>query len=139
MPLHNTTSDKSSSGWFNGPASVFGLGKRVGETELAEDFPANNDRRAYRSDRRTTQIGSKKGQGFLGIRPSRRKDDLTRINGIGPSISKQLYALNITSFDQISALTEEQINILQREHFHELDIRRQNWVSQARRLIKSKA
>ena len=139
VPLHNKSVEKSSSGWFSGPASVFGLGKRVGETELEEDITATSERRAYRSDRRTTQVGSKKGQGFLGIRPSRRKDDLTRINGIGPSISKQLYALNITSYDQISALTEEQLNILQKEHFHEQDIRRQNWVNQARRLIKSKA
>jgi len=136
---------KSDSGWFAGPASVFGIGKRVGETELHGDLPASSDRtdnrRTHRSDRhpdRSNHSGGK-DRGFAGVKPSWRRDDLTRINGISPSMSKQLYALHITSFSQISSLSDEQINQLQDEHFFECDIRRQNWVSQARRLTKTKA
>ena len=79
------------------------------------------------------------GRDFAGVKPSRRKDDLTRINGIGTATSRQLYALNITSFDQIASLTDDQLTKLQKEYFYEQDIRKQNWVAQAKRLTKSKA
>lgn len=69
----------------------------------------------------------------------RNRDDLTLINSIGPATQRKLYELNITSFDQLSRLTPEQINRLQKDHLHNHDIRSQNWVAQSRRMLKSEA
>jgi len=109
----------------------------IGETELPEEKHPPVNYRSRRSDQSKVQSGGR-NRDSIGVKPSRRKDDLTRINGIGAATSKQLYALNITSFDQISSLTDDQLNILQKEYFYEQDIRKQNWVAQAKRLTKSK-
>lgn len=64
-----------------------------------------------------------------------RIDDLTRIKGIGPAINKQLSALGITSYDQIVKLDGDAIDDLQDKLEHEQDIRKQDWIAQAKKLI----
>jgi len=69
--------------------------------------------------------------------PSTRKDDLTLISGISPAVSRKLYALNITGYDQLAGITSEQIDTLHRRHFRDRDINKQDWVGQAERLMKA--
>lgn len=64
-----------------------------------------------------------------------RKDDLTRIKGIGPGVARQLEALGIRSFAQLAALTPKELS--------EVDAKltsirgscyRNDWVGQAKAL-----
>lgn len=135
--LADTRHSKSRSGWLTGPASILGLGRQVGETELNDDLSVSSSPSTRRPDSRALRSGSE-DNGTIGIRPSRRRDDLTRIDGISPATLKQLYAINITSFEQLAELSDRQIGRLQKQHFFMQNIRRQNWVGQAARLSRSK-
>ena len=62
------------------------------------------------------------------------KDDLTKINGIGPGLAKKLNAHGITSFQQIARWKKTDM-----AHFDELlsfkgRIARDNWIGQAKTL-----
>ncbi len=41
--------------------------------------------------------------------PAGRKDDLTRIKGIGPGVARQLEAMGIRSFAQLAALSPDEL------------------------------
>ncbi len=68
------------------------------------------------------------------------KDDLTRINGIGPFVEEKLNAIGIYTFDQISRMSDNDIIILTRilDYFPGR-IERDNWVEQAKELISKQA
>lgn len=65
------------------------------------------------------------------------KDDLKEITGIGPVFEKELNAKGYTTFEQISKLTEEEM-----EKLAEIDgvtadlIKNEDWVGQAKELLK---
>ena len=65
------------------------------------------------------------------------KDDLTKINGIGPNIKTLLYKNDITSFAQIAALKATDIKILADKlgNFRGR-IKRDEWVKQAKKMAK---
>ena len=44
--------------------------------------------------------------------PTPRKDDLTRIEGIGPAIANALRAAGVTSYAQLAAMTPDQIRVV---------------------------
>ena len=65
------------------------------------------------------------------------KDDLTKINGIGPKIKTLLYKNDITSFAQIAALKAVDIKILADKLGNFRDrIKRDEWVKQAKKMAK---
>ena len=64
---------------------------------------------------------------------------MTLIREITPKTMKTLNAIGISSLEQISSLSRKQIDRLQQEHVFDQDIRKQDWVGQAARLIKAHA
>ena len=73
----------------------------------------------------------------IGRANARDKDDLQLIKGIGPDIEKKLNALSIYKFSQIAKFTtadEKQVN--EAIEFFIGRIKRDTWVSQAKRLVK---
>ncbi len=64
-------------------------------------------------------------------------DDLTRIKGVGPKLSKLLLSLGITRFEQIARWEEADIDRIDAQlGTFEGRIRRDNWVEQAQFLAK---
>ncbi len=62
-------------------------------------------------------------------------DDLTRIDGIGPFVARQLNDAGITTFGQIAHWSEEQIEAITRQiGYFPGRIAKDNWVGQAARL-----
>lgn len=63
---------------------------------------------------------------------------LTTINGIGPAIEKELRKLGIQSVEQLAVLKQKQINAIDKDlGKYSGRITRQEWVKQAKALIKS--
>jgi large subunit ribosomal protein L21 len=61
-------------------------------------------------------------------------DDLTKINGIGPKIKEKLYELGITTFAQIAALSDTEIEQVNGQLSFKGRIQRENWVEQSKTL-----
>src|SRR6478609_5709849 len=74
-----------------------------------------------------------------GVSPEESEDDLKQINGIGPGIEKKLNALGVSTFKQISELTESSSKrIYKAIQFFPGRIERDRWVEQASRLYLEK-
>lgn len=65
-----------------------------------------------------------------------RADDLQRISGIGPGIAQTLNELGIYRFEQLAALTPENIAWVDAHLRFKGRIERENWVGQARELAR---
>ena len=67
---------------------------------------------------------------------SKPDDDLTKIEGIGPAFVAKLKNVGVTRFDQIALWNDAQI----KRHDEEFGLRgritRENWVGQAKQLVK---
>lgn len=75
-------------------------------------------------------------EGF-GTATEEDKDDLKRINGIGPFIEKKLNGVGIYKLEQISKLTSKDIEDLTASiNFFPGRIERDKWVDQAKELMK---
>lgn len=67
------------------------------------------------------------------------KNDLTKINGIGPVIQRKLNELGIFSFQQVAELTPEMIDHITRSiKFFPDRIGRDNWIGQAAALARQR-
>ena len=67
------------------------------------------------------------------------KDDLKQIRGIGPYIEKKLNEIGITCFSQIAKFNDVEISFIsQNIGPFPGRIKRDNWVSSAKELIKNK-
>jgi predicted flap endonuclease-1-like 5' DNA nuclease len=65
------------------------------------------------------------------------REDLTKINGIGPYIEQRLNEIGIYNFEQISKFNEEDIRVLtDLIDFFPGRIERDNWIGQAEALLK---
>ncbi len=74
----------------------------------------------------------------IGKADESQKDDLKRINGIGPFIERKLNALGIYTFKQISNLTEDDADkVNDAIEFFPGRAKRDNWIGQAKELINS--
>jgi len=68
----------------------------------------------------------------FGHASSKNRDDLTKLNGIGPYIEQKLNEIGIYTFDQISKFTIEDIRVItELIDFFPDRIERDNWVGQA--------
>lgn len=63
-------------------------------------------------------------------------DNLTTINGIGPVIEKKLHALGVTTFQQIVELDQARMDEINEQLSFKGRIEREEWVEQAKELIK---
>jgi len=71
----------------------------------------------------------------IGYADHDQKDDLTRIMGIGPYIEQKLNEIGICNYDQISRLSEADIQVVtELIDFFPGRIERDNWVGQAKAL-----
>lgn len=61
-------------------------------------------------------------------------DDLTRIKGIGPAISKKLHDLDIHRFEQIAGWDETDIDTINQQLRFKGRIQREKWIEQAKDL-----
>ena len=76
---------------------------------------------------------------FLPLATANDRDDLKEINGIGPFIEEKLNAAGIYTFEQISLLDEEFIEILTAAiGFFPDRIKRGRWIEQAKELWEEK-
>ena len=64
-------------------------------------------------------------------------DDLQRINGIGPKLQRTLNGLGILRFEQIAALSPEDVTKLNETIGFKGRIERESWLAQASRLSKT--
>ena len=72
--------------------------------------------------------------GFVAVAAD-RKDDLTRISGIGPFIEKKLNGLGIYTFEQISGFTPDTVEkVTEAIEFFPGRIQRDEWIKQANEL-----
>lgn len=104
-------------------------GHRQGYTKiLIEDILAKGQKASSKKEEAPKKEAKAKDSG---------KDDLKEITGIGPVFEKELNAKGYTTFEQISKLTEEEM-----EKLAEIDgvtadlIKNEDWVGQAKELLK---
>lgn len=71
-------------------------------------------------------------------RAARSKDELQRINGIGPKIDGQLKAMKITTYAQIAAFKKADIERVNEKLKFKGRIEREQWVPQAKLLAAGK-
>lgn len=64
--------------------------------------------------------------------PSTTGDDLTRISGVGPVLVQKLNDAGVTSFAQIAAFTQEDIERIDDQLNFKGRIERDNWIQQAK-------
>jgi large subunit ribosomal protein L21 len=65
-----------------------------------------------------------------------RQDDLKQISGVGPGLEKKLQDAGITSYAQIAALTDAEIQDLEANVVKFAGrIKRDDWIGQARQLM----
>ena len=73
--------------------------------------------------------------GIIGFATKEERDDLQKINGIGPFIEEKLNALGIFNFSQIARLTPEmEDDVNQAIEFFIGRVKRDEWVKQAKSL-----
>ena len=77
-------------------------------------------------------------EGLLDAPRGGKKDNLTRIKGIGIKIDKALNGIGIYHFDQIAAWTEKNMAWADRELAFPGRARRDDWVGQAKLLMEGK-
>jgi hypothetical protein len=74
-------------------------------------------------------------------RPAGSSDDLARIHGIGPALEKRLRQAGVRTYAEIAAWPEATLDDIERRLMGGVcmgRIRRDDWVGQARRLLKGK-
>ena len=63
-------------------------------------------------------------------------DDLKQLSGVGPALEKKLHAAGVTSFAQIAAWTQDDIDAMNEQLSFKGRIEREGWVDQAKDLTK---
>ena len=71
-------------------------------------------------------------------RRRRKRDDLTRIKGIGPTIEKKLNRMGIRRFEQIADWDLADVAVIDQRLAFKGRIERESWVRQARKLADAK-
>ncbi|EKF56016.1 hypothetical protein I215_03695 [Galbibacter marinus] len=77
---------------------------------------------------------------YLGYGDEKTKDDLKKIDGIGPFIENKLNSIGIYTFSQLSKLRESDINtITELIEFFPGRIKRDQWKQKAEKLLEQKS
>jgi predicted flap endonuclease-1-like 5' DNA nuclease len=107
---------------FGGPATV-ALGNEFVPGGVSEPEPA-----------------PKKANGFQALqKPLGRRDDLTKIKGLGPKMQSKLNALGVFHFWQLASLSPAAAEAMDARLRANGRIKRERWVSQAKKLTEDVA
>jgi len=63
-------------------------------------------------------------------------DDLSQISGVGPVIVKKLHGAGITTFAQIAAWTDAEVEAIEEQLSFKGRVGREDWIAQAKKLAK---
>ncbi|MDC1275525.1 50S ribosomal protein L21, partial [Ascidiaceihabitans sp.] len=63
-------------------------------------------------------------------------DDLSNISGVGPVIVKKLHAEGITTFAQVAAWTDADVEAIEEKLSFKGRVGREDWIAQAKELAK---
>lgn len=85
---------------------------------------------------KTNKKAWQQGKTRFGTPGSKHRDDLKVVNGIGPVIEKALNRRGIRSWEQLAALTTSDVKIIDEALNFPGRITREQWVQQAKSLIK---
>lgn len=113
---------------------------RLGDNDGQESFSAAAPLDDGTTDMIAKPVNTDKGiyGGKIDVADAPRKDDLTKIDGIGPFIAKKLNDIGIYSYEQIAAFDEAQIEQVTKDiQFLPGRIDKDNWVGQASNLSYS--
>ncbi|MEO1793000.1 MAG: 50S ribosomal protein L19 [Pseudomonadota bacterium] len=92
--------------------------------------------RSARIAERTDSRAKRLNAAFKGFRkPKGDGDDLTLINGVTPRLKTALYKLNLIKFEQIAALTDDEIATVDEALKLNGQIERDDWPAEAQRLM----
>jgi NADH-quinone oxidoreductase subunit E len=128
---------------LNGPPNALKVSEEKAELERRKadaDRNANGEpNRAMREDATGAESAAGKIDGGKSVKkvrklfdaPEGKKDDLTLIMGVGPSIERTLNAMGITTYRQLADLTESQIEAVEAEAGFRGRVTRNNWLHQA--------
>lgn len=97
-------------------------GQAPAEAPVAVDEPAAAAEQATAKSSSTSGVG----------------DNLSLISGVGPKIKQSLNELGYTRFDQIAALTPDQIEAIETALKSKGRVARDEWIAQARELMEGK-
>jgi large subunit ribosomal protein L21 len=97
-------------------------GQAPAEAPVAVDEPAAAAEQATATSSSTSGVG----------------DNLSLISGVGPKIKQSLNELGYTRFDQIAALTPDQIEAIETALKSKGRVARDEWIAQARELMEGK-
>jgi large subunit ribosomal protein L21 len=97
-------------------------GQAPAEAQVAVDEPAAAAEQATATSSSTSGVG----------------DNLSLISGVGPKIKQSLNELGYTRFDQIAALTPDQIEAIETALKSKGRVARDEWIAQARELMEGK-
>jgi large subunit ribosomal protein L21 len=64
------------------------------------------------------------------------RDDLKKLSGVGPALEKKLHDAGVTTFAHIAEWTDEHIAELDEKLSFKGRIQREDWIAQAKKLIK---
>jgi large subunit ribosomal protein L19 len=89
---------------------------------------------------RTDTRARRAADAFRGFkRPKGEPDDLSKIKGLSPELTKRLNGLGLVKFEQIANLTDEEMARLDEALNLDGRIEREDWASQARELMATEA
>lgn len=127
-------------GWL-----VWGRKEDNKQSERSSSYEADN----HQAQSLASQMDEEEIQEFAEIRDDFRpqaldaprdgkSDDLTQISGIGPKINETLHSLGIHHISQIAEFSRENIAWVDNYLSFKGRIDRENWVGQAKKLVKEK-
>ncbi len=104
----------------------------------AEAQTASKSAKKSSAEAEKVSVSASAPEGLLNAPRNGKKDNLTRIKGIGVKIDQALNGIGIWHFDQIAAWTEENMTWADRELAFPGRAKRDDWVGQAKLLAKGK-
>ena len=104
------------------------------QKEKTKKTPAKATKKATK--KATAKKSSGKSNTKFGTPGSTHKDDLKAINGIGPVIEKSLNKYGIKSWEQLAGLKVKEVNAIDEKLGFPGRINREQWVAQAKALVK---
>ena len=107
--------------------SALGIDVGASESPMGEELPANDPGAAPEQTEQFERLAAPRGA----------PDDLTKLNGVGPQLEKNLNEAGIFHYWQLAAMQPDDIAKLDAELKLNGRIERDGWVSQARALIEA--
>lgn len=117
-------------GGKSGSAKAPKKAEDAGEKQAAEAAPKTRKKAGKKKTTTTKKKVTKT------VEAAGKDEDLTQLSGVGPVLAEKLKKAGVTSLSQIAAWTEEDIARVDEELDFKGRIERDDWVGQAKKLIK---